>query len=254
MNTNHTSEVEKGESHLKQIIQASSLISGFLVFCGALYLYLYYFPLQINIFKYLEIGEVLITAIYIIIPSGVEYAYNIIIAIIFILIFGAIIKSISYRFQKYRDRLFMILDIWNVVLIIISIIYIYVISKENLHSNKYYLLQDVRNYFILISLVTTLLQLQRNKIKYTILAIIIIAPVVTSFQAYTDRQVKVTNWDETVVITTDKDTITTNSHNIYFGRTTNYVFLYDKIDRTRNIIPSNTITKITFKKIQHEKK
>jgi hypothetical protein len=242
----------------KTIIKATPLIYGFLIFCGAIYLEIYYNYFDINIFRYLEISELLTTSIYILIPIIMQYACDIIKFVIIpvffldcILCFVDKKRPSLYNIKcvsLYKKHIDKFLIIWNLGLIIILLFCLHKNYEGNFDSNKIYIYENVSKWIIILSIIVLLVEFKSGKIKYFIQTIIIVLIFAIVSQAYYDADARIKNLkNEIVMIRTEKDTIITDSNYLYVGRTNNDVFLYNKRDKFRELIPTSIIKEIKFK-------
>jgi len=224
----------------EKIVKAAPLFYGFLIFCGALYLYIYFSPFHIDIFKYLELSELLVSFIHVIF----SILFLFVVFVIEIIAFSNIIKHKELTSYK-NGRIG-----WLIGTAFLTAVYITFASsnsvEEGIKYNSLILVPALVAYAIVIW--HEFKSTTEESISYLAVYLMLALIVGTVYEAISDSKSRVeAARNEIVTITTKDSTITTNANYFYVGRTNSYIFLYNLSGKRRDIIPANEIKQITFK-------
>lgn len=221
--------------------RALPIIYIVLIFCGALYFNIYYGTFNINIFKYLDISEILVSFLNVLIPILILFITS------FILIMVAVFFSEKRGFSIYHDHK----NLWLSIGGITGATYIGFALNCSVGdyeiSNYYYFLIPLMVYYAACIAHEFLIQTE-DSLKNTFLHLMLALMVVTSYSALNDVEIRVisTRYEFTTILMKDSTAITTNSSYYYVGRTNGYIFLYNSTDHHRDLISVDDIKRISF--------
>ncbi len=217
------------------------IIYAILVFCGALYFKIYFGAFNINIFKYLDLSEILVSFLNVIIPTLIAFS----LLLIQIIIAGYV--SDRKGFSKYHDYK----NLWLSIGVAIAAIYVGVVLNIRVEDYKTFgytvSLSLIMLYYLVCIFHEFLLQTD-DSIKNTSLYLMSALVVCTSYNALhdIDTTVNPTKYEPSKILMKDSTIITTDSFYYYIGRTNKYIFLYNSRDNHRDLISVDGIKRISF--------
>lgn len=228
-----------GVIKIDDIVKVSPLIYAVMVFCGALYLDIYYSAFHINIFMYLGLSEIFLSFINIIIPMLGLF----VLVVLEIIIIGSVIKRRGL-FKYHGNK-----NWWQVVAVGATAGYIIFALLNDIDGNiRCYTIVFAFAIIIYVVCIGNELRIRTVHTPKFIFIYSLLALLTTvSFQATMDIKTRIQSIKyESVVIKTIDTTISTSPSYYYVGRTNEYLFLFNPIDTSRDLIPANQIKEISF--------
>jgi hypothetical protein len=243
---------------LSDIAKLTPLFYGIIILCGALYLDVFYGVFNTNIFKYVDLTEILVSFINVIVTMLRLFAIIILLVIIEIIVIKNLLKhkklvkissQIHILFEWYKKN--KIVGIF--ICTILTIIYLFVTGSNSVEDKvKYYNVIFWASF--IINIIIILIEFEHNnnegKREYTYLIVYLVLAlfISTAWEAVGSAKNLIDNSKrETVTIVTSDTTIVTTKEYYYVGRTNKYIFLYDSLDKHRDVIPVDNIKLISFK-------
>ena len=260
---------------IESVVKTSSLVYAFLVFCGALYLEIYYGTFHINIFRYLNLSEILVAFLSILI----EILFFAIGLLLYVMSIKYILRGFRFlegtinRFAtkiriyfgvKEKEKKTVYWDVFGtyhtykkgllVILMVLSFAFVYIIRNAQLNSS--YIKGDnflILNFWIIFLIICCGLIVAEyetgngNEIKYIVFYAMMALIVSTAFWSADRIHGTVTGYKNDTIILKDNDTIKTDSSKFYIGRTIDYLFIYHPLEKGTEVIPASEIKKIVFR-------
>lgn len=253
-------KTEKSKIDFEVAIKAVPLLYGFLIFCGALYLNIRYSPFNFNVFKYLDVSEILVSFINVILITftifGILGCMSPAIKLYITIknLFKEDDKKISH--EKIFIGWHKINTWWIYASIIFTVVYVLWASNNPMS----YFIKHKDNgdgwtiswiTFSVISIFSILGEYGERgdeSMKYIIGVVIMAFIVSTTYFAIDETREKINylKADKTLMILKN-DTIKSNANFFYVGRTSRFVFFSDSTGNKIDIFPQEEIKKISFK-------
>lgn len=242
---------------IENITKSITLLTGFLIFIGSLYFHFYYEIFNINIFRYIDISEIVVSFLNILIP----------VSIFLIFITGYIYcvhlvgnlkknnaKKVDEVIQKKESfwTITTIQSIWNIVTISICIILLLIMPSSLPFTITFSNIIENEIIQIILILTTIILGIIEYNIKYIIINFLSFSIMIAGYNAIDDVNNKLRTAKSTTFsfYCNDGDTITTNENIIFVGRTSKYIFLYNLNDKSNVYLSTSEIKKYNTNKIK----
>lgn len=226
----------------------------FLVFCGALYIYFYYLPFNVDIFRYLELSEIAVLFLPIMINIVMFLGYVMVYFVIIKIASVIVTKKNSYKppshYLKFRNFLSKREIYLNLTMCCICAVYLF-------HSYLWLSVDYEFNpsgqiwwwFFLILSIVILSLIVE---IKNVIINLALLFIMLVVHQAIHDfKKTRDSAENQLYTIITEKDTLITDGTSYFIGRTNNYIFLYNASQNINYEIPVTQIKKFSFKNLRN---
>jgi hypothetical protein len=219
------------ESLLKIVFNNTTLLAIFFLIAGSIKLFSYYKLFGIYIYEFIDIKEIITLFV-----NNLLSYFSVLIFISFELIYYAefenmkyiipgifTILSIIYFLIRRKVFLYEVL-ILNILFWFFSVI---IIRLWSIFDSKKYPEDQIQHYVLLIFLIS-----------------LIVYSSAISFTEYI--KVKVKKYYAKTKITIDDQEFISNNTKYYIGKTEKYLFIYDGLNKSAEVIPMTRIKKIVF--------
>jgi hypothetical protein len=265
-----TTEPAKIKWDLELIAKMTPLVVGFLIFSGSLYLDAYYGAFGVNIFRYINISEILvaflpITKLIVIIFSVLMFYFSSAPYIVLGIraIEEGIRKLYTFIFNKKKSvketKKWDIIDfyvknkkgwLFNNLFFTITVLVVTLYCGPSSVAVKYNwaIVWIIFLVFSSLALAAEFYTFSEGSIMY-ILTITMTAFIVSTMFLATDniREKLEEGPKLKTIIIMDKDTLVSTKTNYYLGRTNDYIFMYNKSDTSVTAISTSEVKSIKFK-------
>lgn len=226
---------------LKQIVEISSLILGFLIFNGFLKLDIFYKHWGVNIIEYLDLSEVILLFL-----NDIALFLFFIVALLLHTFLGSFAtknENIDNTFQKVLDTKLGISVFLGFTLLISVISYYMFFYDYNLRYLYVFIFVGLQ---FLIKLIDTVFKKRKFITDKSLhISFLIIFVFFTYFKSQYDIYNKEKDLNKYVVNFENGDKIIVDSSALLLGKTKRYVFLWDKKTRTSRILNRDKIIELT---------